>query len=169
MTDLSKSHSYKKPMTFSAMVFWTGLFGGVFWSTIGYLCYFFHLTEVRPHIILETWFSGDWRYGWGGSLLSILLLGILSAGVSFIYYGLLKKFNGKWVGMAYGLVLFFIVFFVLNPLFPGIKPIVDLSRNTLMTSICLFVLYGLFIGYSIHYEYENKKLLVKEELGSEIN
>ncbi|WP_462412178.1 YqhR family membrane protein [Neobacillus sp. Marseille-QA0830] len=169
MSDMHYNESYPKPMPFPLMVFWTGLFGGVFWSAIGYLSFFFHLTEIRPNVILEPWTTGDWKHGWIGALLSIFILGILSVGVSFVYFGLLKKYNGIWLGMVFGLVLFLIVFFVVDPLLPGMKPFVDLSRNTIISSLCLFVVYGIFIGYSIHYEYENKKLLVKEAVGSRIN
>ncbi|WP_251551343.1 YqhR family membrane protein [Neobacillus muris] len=162
MSKIRKAEYYPKAMPFPVMVFWTGLFGGVFWSAIWYISYFFHLTEIRPNGILEPWAAGDWKYGWGGSMLSILLLGIISVCVSFIYFALLRKFNGIWVGMAYGLILFLIVYFVLNPLLPGIKQITDLSRNTVITSICLFALYGIFIGYSIQYEHESRNLLDKE-------
>jgi hypothetical protein len=43
---------------------------------------------------------------------------------------------------------------VLNPIFPDMKPFLDLSRNTVITSVCIYLVYGLFIGYSINYEYE---------------
>jgi hypothetical protein len=46
------------------------------------------------------------------------------------------------------------VYLVLNPIFSEMKPFLDLSRDTVITSICLYLVYGLFIGYSINYEYE---------------
>lgn len=62
----------------------------------------------------------------------------------------------------YGIVLFFIVFFILNPLFPGIKPFTELKRDTVITSICLYIVYGIFIGYSISYEYQIKNTQNRE-------
>lgn len=157
MSKEAKKESYPKPMSSTALVFWTGLFGGIFWAIIGYFCYLFGLTEIRPNVILEPWALGYWKNEWIGTIISILFMGIFSVPVAFIYYWALKKWNGIWVGMAYGLVIFMFVFIVLNPLFSNIKPLFNLTRDTIITSVCLYLVYGLFIGYSINYEYENSK------------
>ncbi|MCL6570819.1 MAG: hypothetical protein K6T88_03940 [Bacillus sp. (in: Bacteria)] len=162
MTNEKKSGDYPKPMSLPVMVFWTGLFGGIFWATIGLVASYINFTEIRPNVILEPWTLGNWKYEWIGTVISIILIGLLSVGVAFIYYAVLKKFTGFWFGLGYGLVLFLLVFFVLNPLFPGIKPFFDLSRDTIITSICLYMVYGIFIGYSINYEFQNNKVQVKE-------
>ena len=153
---------YPRPMAFPVMIFWTGLFGGIFWSTVGYITYYFNFTEIRPNVILIPWALGDWKYGWIGTVISIVLLGIISIVVAFIYSAILKRFNGLWFGLGYGVILFFLVFLILNPLFPDIKPLFDLPRNTIITSFCLYIIYGIFIGYSISYEYQNKKVQEKE-------
>lgn len=153
-----KKSNHPKPMSIRALVFWTGLFGGVFWSGLGFLAYAFNFTDITPNIILESWVLGDWKYGWLGIVISLILFGIISIGVAYIYYGALKRLNGIWPGMIYGIALYFIVFIVLNPLFPGMGPINEFSRDTIITSICLYTIYGLFIGYSISYEYNNQRL-----------
>lgn len=155
MANIKKSGDYPVSMSFPVMVFWTGLFGGVFWGFVGWLAYYFSLTEIRPNVIIEPWMKGNWKYGSIGTVISLILMGVISVGVAFIYFALLRKLNGVWFGIAYGLILFFLVFLLLNPFLP-IKPIMDLSRDTVITSICLYILYGMFIGYSINYEYQNK-------------
>ncbi|HEY2421024.1 MAG TPA: YqhR family membrane protein [Neobacillus sp.] len=155
MDKTEEKAEYPKPMSFLTLVFWTGLFGGIFWGTIGYFAYLFSFSEIRPNVILEPWALGYWKNESLGTVISIILLGVFSIVAAFIYYAILKKFKGIWIGLGYGLVLFFLVFFVLNPLFPGIKPFANLSRDTIITSICLYMVYGLFIGYSINYEYQN--------------
>jgi hypothetical protein len=162
MANEQKETNYPKPMSFLAMVFWTGLFGGVFWGSIGYLSYIFNFTEVRPNVILEPWALGYWKNEWLGTVISIILMGIFSVGAAFFYYAFLKRFKGFWFGFGYGIALFLLVFLVLNPLFPGIKPFLDLSRDTMITSICLFIVYGIFIGYSINYEFQNNNSQKKE-------
>jgi hypothetical protein len=154
MVNEQKELNDPKSMSFSAMVFWTGLFGGVFWSSLGWLAYYFNFTEIRPNVILEPWALGYWKNEWLGTIISIIIMGIFSVGAAFIYYLVLKRFNGIWVGLGYGIVLFLLVFLVLNPLFPGIKPFFNLGRDTVITSICLYIVYGIFIGYSINYEYQ---------------
>lgn len=162
MASEKKAGKYPKPMSLPAMVFWTGLFGGVFWGTIGFFASYFNLTEIRPNIILEPWMLGNWKYGWKGTILSILIMGVLSVGAAYLYYALLKKLKSMWIGLGYGIILFLIVFVVLNPLFPGMKPIFDLSRDTILSSICLYILYGIFVGYSISYEYQNQEVQKNE-------
>lgn len=157
MAKIKKSGDYPKPMSFPVMVFWTGLFGGIFWGFIGWIAYYFSLTEIRPNVIIEPWINGNWKYGWQGTILALFLIGIISVGVAFLYFALLRTLNGLWFGMALGLILFLLVFLVLNPFFPGLKPFLDLNRDTFITSICLYVVYGIFIGYSINYEYQNQK------------
>ena len=154
MANEPKKSNYPKPMSFTALVFWTGLFGGLFWGTIGFIAYYFNFTEVRPNVILEPWALGKWKNEWLGTVISIILLGIFSVGAAFVYSIALKKFNGIWLGLGYGIVLFLLVYLILNPIFPGIKPFLDLGRDTIITTICLYLVYGLFIGYSINYEYE---------------
>lgn len=162
MSKETKKKGYPTPMSSTALVFWTGLFAGIFWGMIGYICYIFSLTEIRPNVFLEPWALGNWKNEWIGTIISILLMGVFSIPTAFIYYWALKKWNGIWLGLTYGLVIFLLVFIVLNPLFPSIKPLFDLNRDTIITSICLFLVYGLFIGYSINYEYVNTKGKEKE-------
>jgi Conserved membrane protein YqhR len=162
MNNEQKKTDYPKSMPFLAMVFWTGLFGGLFWGTLGFFAYFLNFTEISPNVILEPWALGNWKHGWLGTLISIIIMGIFSVPAAFIYYAVLKRFKGIWVGLGFGIVLFLLVFFVLNPLFPGMKPFFDLSLDTIITSLCLYIVYGIFIGYSINYEYQNNKVEDKE-------
>jgi hypothetical protein len=138
MSNQPKEEFYPKPMSSSALVFWTGLFGGMFWGTIGYISYLFGLTEIRPNVILEPWALGYWKNEGLGTLISIIFIGIISVPVAYIYYGVLKKWNGFWTGLAYGVVLLLLVFIVLNPIFPGIKPLTQMNRDTIITSVCLY-------------------------------
>jgi hypothetical protein len=147
-----EQENHEKPMSLMGLTVITGLFGGVFWSAIAYLAFVFKFTEIRPNVILEPWAIGDWKVGWLGTIISIIIIGMLSIGVALIYYFTLRKLNRLYIGIGFGLALFLLVFFVLNPIFPGIAPFKDLSRNTIVTSICFYILYGVFIGYSISYE-----------------
>ncbi|MGA9225531.1 MAG: YqhR family membrane protein [Mesobacillus sp.] len=142
----------EKPMSFLTLTIITGLFGGVFWSALAYLAYIFNFTEIRPNVILEPWALGKWKEQWLGTVISIIAIGLFSIGAALVYYSAMRKIKSIWAGAAFGLVLFLLVFYVLNPIFPGIKPFWDLSRNTLITSACFYILYGVFVGYSISYE-----------------
>jgi hypothetical protein len=153
----------EKPMSFVTMVILTGLIGGILWSGLAYFAYVFNLTEIRPNVILEPWTIGEWKENWLGTLISILLIGVISIVGALIYYAALRKFSSIWVGVAYGIVLFLLVYFVLNPIFPGISPVTELQRNTIITSLCFYILYGVFVGYSISYEESELKYKRKKE------
>ncbi|ARK31411.1 YqhR family membrane protein [Halalkalibacter krulwichiae] len=134
-----------------------GLFGGLIWSLIGYLTFYFHFIRVGPALALMPFALGDWKDTYIGQLVGVVVISILSIGVAFLYRFTLQKINKVWVGIGFGFVLWLLVFYVLNPLFPGLKSVQNLDINTIITSMCLYVLYGTFIGYSISYEYAEQR------------
>jgi Conserved membrane protein YqhR len=142
----------ERPMSLLMKVMITGFVGGVFWSLLGYLAYFFHFTEISPNMILTPWGVGDWKYGKLGNYIAIFLIGLLSILVALIYYAVLKQIKGMWGGILYGVVLWLIVFYGVNPLLPNLESVSHLERNTIITTLCLYILYGVFIGYSISFE-----------------
>lgn len=154
---------HEESMPFLIMAVLTGLIGGIVWSGIAYIGYYFHFTEIRPNIILEPWALGHWKNEWLGTVFSIFTIGILSIIPALIYYAFLRKIQKIFVGILYGIVLFLLVYFMLNPIFPGMAPIGELKRDTIVTSICIYVLFGVFVGYSISYEEEVRQLKKKHK------
>ncbi|EID45467.1 YqhR family membrane protein [Parageobacillus thermoglucosidasius] len=142
----------ERPMSLLMKAVITGFVGGVFWSLLGYLAYFFHFTEISPNMLLIPWVAGDWKYGKLGNYVAIFLIGLLSILVALIYYVVLRRIRGMWAGVLYGFILWFIVFCGLNPLFPNLESVARLERNTIITTLCLYILYGVFVGYSISFE-----------------
>ncbi|PCK20885.1 hypothetical protein CEY02_11050 [Bacillus pumilus] len=131
----------------------TGFVGGAFWGFIGFLTYMFHFSEVSPNMLLQPFVLGEWKKDGLGTFISIVLLGLLSIGAAFIYFSLLKKIKGFWMGLIYGALLWVLVFYVFNPIFPDVKQVQDLQQSTIVTTFCLYILYGMFVGYSISFEY----------------
>ncbi|MEC5422278.1 YqhR family membrane protein [Virgibacillus sp. C22-A2] len=155
------------PMSLLSRALLTGLIGGILWSIFGIVMYYFNFSEVSPKsFILRSWTTADWTNSWLGNTVTIVLVGILSILVAFIYYGLLKKINSMWVGAAFGVVLWGVIFYVLQPIFENVPLLTDLNNNTIVSTICLFILYGTFIGYSISYDYHDTK--IKEQQQTEV-
>ncbi|MFZ3590294.1 YqhR family membrane protein [Bacillus sp. DJP31] len=142
----------EQPLSPAARTAITGLFGGIFWGSLGYLCYVFSFSKIPPNVLLDPVAIGDWKEGTLSQFISVLILGLISILVAFAYFAILRKFDKLWVGLLFGLVLWGTVFFVLNPIFSGIPPFKELDLNTIVTTVCLFILYGVFIGYSISFE-----------------
>lgn len=151
-----EQNQHAKPLSPITTSVITGFFGGIFWGAVGLMAYYFNFTKIRPNTILEPWAIGDWKTSWIGTVISLLLIGVLGIVAALLYYFTLKKFQNFWVSVGYGIVLFAIVFFLLNPLFPNLDPITELDRNTIITMLCLYVLFGVFVGYSISYEYNEQ-------------
>ncbi|GAB3052125.1 YqhR family membrane protein [Virgibacillus ainsalahensis] len=142
----------------------TGFIGGILWSVLGVIMYYFNFTEIGPkHYLLRSWNTAKWTDGWLGDIISILMVGLISIAAALIYYGIFKKVNSMWMGAAYGIILWLIIFFMLQPIFTNIPPLAELSFNTIISTICLFILYGTFIGYSISYDYNDTKVKASKE------
>lgn len=138
----------------------TGFVGGIFWGALALLLHYFNFTELHPKtFILKSWVQSNWTDKWQGDIVTLLLLGLLSLVISALYYMMFRKINSMWPGVIYGLVLVFIFFVVIYPLFTEQTPLSDLKFATYTTTVCLFVLYGLFVGYSISYDYYDMKVL----------
>ncbi len=142
----------ERPMTLMQKTIIIGFVGGVFWSLIGYLAYFFHFSEISPNMILIPWVAGGWKYGKAGNYAAIVLIGLISIAAALLYYALLRNIRGMWAGGLYGAALWAVVFYLFNPLFPNVHPVADLEANTIITTLCLYILYGVFVGYSISFE-----------------
>lgn len=136
-----------------------GFVGGVFWSIIGVFVYYFNFAEVAPKtFILRSWLKTAWTDGWLGEVVSIFVCGFLSIAVAFIYYIILKKWYSMWGGVLYGILLWLLVFVVLHPIYPSIPSIQEMKLESIVSTVCLFIIYGVFIGYSIAYEYFDKRM-----------
>ncbi|VEF47823.1 integral inner membrane protein [Bacillus freudenreichii] len=158
---MEEKNYYSIPLITMAVI--TGFVAGVAGSLMGYLVHYLNFTEISPGIILAPW-SGGWKGSWAGILLAALLYGMVSIVTALLYYGTLKKRKSFWWGTAYGVVLFLIVFLVLFPLFPGTKSLLKYDINSILTGLSAFILYGVFIGYSISYEYEEFQYLKQLKL-----
>ncbi|HEK9101564.1 hypothetical protein KFD70_16695 [Bacillus pfraonensis] len=132
-----------------------GLFGGVFWGSIWYFLHVFSFTEAGPNYLLLPFALGAWKAGVWGNVLGIVCMGLLSILVAFLYKALFKRFEGILPGILYGLFWWSILFFGLGSIAPVIKNALHLPKETIVTTICIFILYGVFITYSVSFEANN--------------
>lgn len=153
----------KEPLSYGATVTAIGLFAGVFWGGIFQLFAYFNFTEIGPTFVIRTWIKADFVKGWMGVILSLVCLSLISLLLACFYSVVFRKINSYWLGAGYGLVIWAFIFLLLRPLFPGMKTVMELSFNTIITTVCLFLLYGLFVGYSISFEYHERQLEKKAQ------
>lgn len=142
----------------------TGFWGGILWSVIAVVMYYFNFIEVAPKtFFITSWTTAKWGSSWLGDIISILIASVLSVAIAFIYFGLLKKVNSKWMGLVYGLVLWGVIFYLLQPIFSMVPALTDFNKDTIISTICLFMLYGTFIGHSISFDYQSMLVDTKKQ------
>ena len=158
-----EQNKQEEPISILSRSLLTGFIGGLLGGFFGVVLYFFNFSEVAPEsYLLRSWLTAGWIDSWLGTVMSILMIGVISLLTAFIYFVLFKKVNSLWMGCAYGVVLWFIVFYIIQPIFPNIPPLAELNINTIVSTICLYILYGTFIGYSISYDYNDTLYKGKE-------
>ncbi|MBB6448915.1 magnesium-transporting ATPase (P-type) [Geomicrobium halophilum] len=151
---MASRHKEVKDWPYAVKTLVTGIVGGLFWSLIWYLAYFFNFTTVGPALFWMAWSVGDWKEQPVGQWTAIGILSLVSIIITFLYRYILARVRGMWMGIFFGAILWFLIFFVANPFIIGLEPLFDMEGTTIVTTLCLFILYGLFIGYSISYEHE---------------
>ncbi|MEK3890760.1 YqhR family membrane protein [Bacillus sp. FSL K6-3431] len=149
-----------KPMPLLILTIITGIVGGTVGTIFIYLAHYFHFTSISPAIIISP-IPGAWKAGWIGVVVTIILYNLLSILAALFYYGVLRKKTSLYWGLAYGLAIYILLFIGLPAVIPGMKPFYKLDINTILTELCFFILYGMFIGYTISYEYNEQRYLKK--------
>ncbi|MFC2948197.1 YqhR family membrane protein [Virgibacillus sediminis] len=153
----------EEPMGLLQRSLLTGFVGGILWSMISAFMYYFNFMDLSArHYLLRSWNRAGWTDTWLGEAVSILLVGLLSIGVALLYYILLKKVNSLWAGVVFGMVLWVVIFYIATPIFPNIPTVEELNLDTIVSSFCIYILYGTFIGYSISYDYHETGLKKSE-------
>lgn len=131
-----------------------GLFGGLIWSPAALVCQLLNFSSVGPSLLFSPFPIGSWKNQIGGQFLAVALLSLISIPLALIYQLALSRIKSMWVGIGFGILLWGVVFIVLRRWIPDLPPIGRIGWNTLTTTLCLFILYGLFVGYSIAFEIE---------------
>ncbi len=140
----------------------TGFFGGVFFSSLHIVSHYFHLTKV-DHIQILQFFHLDffWVKRWYGYLFFIIFSGFLSIVFALLYYFIAKQLHGWIYGAIYGLLLW-LVFVLLIPAMMKTVTFPDFLKTYMnVYYLCSFLIYGIFIGYSISYDYEMSKQYIQ--------
>ncbi|MBO9129694.1 YqhR family membrane protein [Bacillus sp. 165] len=129
-----------------------GLFGGVFWSLVWYVFHIFSFSQVGPNYLLLPFAFGNWKNGVWGQFAGVVVLSVISILLALLYGAFLKKFQGISPGIIFGLAIWAALFLGMSSFIPSLKGITDFTKETLVTTGCLYILYGVFIAYSVSYE-----------------
>jgi len=132
-----------------------GFFAGLIWGAVKMIEHYLHFTSLPPGFLVEPFFKHSFLLTWRGYLLGWVVFIMFSIAAALVYTALLVKFAGPWIGIAYGMVIWGVLFLLVGPVTGMMNWIIYLDWNTILTEACLFMLWGLFIGYSIAFEFND--------------
>lgn len=133
----------------------TGFFAGFFLSAFHIAIHYFNISKVSHEMVLNLFFiEGDWINKWYGYIFFIFFISFLSIFSAILYYLLFRKIKGCFVGFVYGVIFWMTFGFLIPLLFYNMSFSELFTSRTNVATICSFILYGIFIGYSISYDYE---------------
>lgn len=145
---------YRQLLTRTILI---GLFGGIFMIIFSYFLYIFKFIDISPKAyLIHSWTKASWTNHWPGEVGTILFALILSILSALVYFLLFKKILSISLSAVYGVVLWLLMGYLLSFIAPNIPALHTLDVDTIFSSLCLFILYGTFIGYSISFDYRQR-------------
>ncbi|RCX23133.1 membrane protein YqhR [Fontibacillus phaseoli] len=135
-----------------------GFFAGLIWGGVKGVFYYMRFTSVLPGYLVEPFFKHQFLQTQWGYYVGWLFFILFSIIATLIYTLIFRKLKGPLPGLVYGVFWWFVIFMALGPLCGMTQPIQKLSFNTGFSEFCLFLLWGLFIGYTAAQEYTNERV-----------
>ncbi|MDF2834960.1 MAG: hypothetical protein K0Q63_600 [Paenibacillus sp.] len=133
-----------------------GLFAGLIWGFIRWMLYNMKFTTEIPAFLMEPFFKHDFLVSYWGVLIGIAGFTIFSVIAALLYVLLLGKLRGPWPGVFYGLIWWALMFLAIGPLLGLTGKVNAAGWNTFFSELCIFTLWGVFIGYSIAFEFTDE-------------
>ncbi|WP_134698828.1 YqhR family membrane protein [Ammoniphilus sp. YIM 78166] len=139
-----------------------GAVGGAFWTLVGYAAYFMNFSKLGPSLFAKPFISQESLDQPFAHFMGIGVAIVFSILVSLAYVFTLAHFYSPLIGVALGGGVFLLFFYGLSPLLGLTKqPIHLIGMNTFATELCLFILWGLFIGFSLSTEFSSRDNAVR--------
>ncbi|OMF34237.1 hypothetical protein BK133_13040 [Paenibacillus sp. FSL H8-0548] len=133
-----------------------GFFAGLIWGCVRWLFYEMNFTKVMPGFAADPFFKVSFLKTAWGSVVGIGFFIILSIVAALLYKFTLGRLRGPWPGVLYGAVWWAILFIAVGPMLGIMEVISKVGWNTIYTEFCVFLLWGVFIGYSIAFEFTDE-------------
>ncbi|KAA9007495.1 hypothetical protein F4V43_03120 [Paenibacillus spiritus] len=133
-----------------------GFFAGFIWGGVHWLMAALKFTRVVPGYLGEPFLRHDFLKTTAGQLAGYLLFILFSVAATFLYVLVFRKLKGPWPGMCYGILWWAILFLAGSRIFL-LQPPMRLPWNSVICEFCLYLLWGLFIGYTAAIEFTDER------------
>lgn len=134
-----------------------GFFAGLIWGVAGCVLAFFGFTEVNTFAWAKPWLNKDLLAPWARPLAGLAVYVLFSMLAALLYALVLRKARGPWPGILFGLAWYGLFFFAIGPALGMLPPYHRLNVHTHVSEMCRFLLWGVFIGYSIALEFTDER------------
>ncbi|MFD0711035.1 YqhR family membrane protein [Paenibacillus sp. GCM10027626] len=133
-----------------------GFFAGLIWGLVRWMLYSIKFTKVIPAFLAEPFFRHQFLVsGWGHALgLGFFIL--FSIAATFLYIVVFGRLKGPWWGIIYGIAWWAVLMVAAGPLWGTMEPFNRIGYDTISTEFSVFVVWGLFIGYTIAFEFHDE-------------
>ncbi|WP_051318401.1 YqhR family membrane protein [Cohnella thermotolerans] len=141
------------PALFSMLI---GFFAGVLWGFIRWFAVGLHFTKVPQAFLADPFVRRSLLGSAGWEWIGLLLFIVMSVFAGLIYWLFFGRLSGPWPGIAFGALWWVMLFYVVGPPTGTVEAAAALGWRTLVAELCLYLVWGLFIGYSIAFEYHDE-------------
>jgi hypothetical protein len=147
-----------------------GFFAGVIWGLVRWLATGLNFTEVTQAFLLDPFVPRKVLGGFYWQASGWFMFIVMSVLAAWLYLLLLGRLQGPWPGLLFGAAWWGIFYALAGPAIGAVPPLKTIGWNSMATDFCLFLVWGLFIGYSIAFELHNeakREPATKKTKGSE--
>jgi magnesium-transporting ATPase (P-type) len=144
---------HTNPWLFSIKI---GFFAGLIWGIIRWMFYEMKFTRILPGFAADPFFKASFLKTAWGEVVGIAAFVLFSIAAALIYKVALGRLRGPWPGILYGAAWWAILFTAVGPMLGIMESVRKAGWNTLYTELCVFLLWGVFIGYSIAFEFTDE-------------
>ncbi|MDP5275683.1 YqhR family membrane protein [Chengkuizengella axinellae] len=134
-----------------------GFFAGFIWGLVHQAFYYLTFTKISSSFLAEPFFKHKFIDSWPGFFTGLLFFILFSIICAFIYTLLFSKVKGAWLGIVYGLFWWANLYLWIGPMTGMMKWINNMDINSIISGVCLFILWGIFIGYTVAIEFTNEQ------------
>ncbi|MCD9021342.1 YqhR family membrane protein [Cohnella silvisoli] len=157
-TDSNRQRSNNDPQPTNPILFSLkiGFFAGVIWGLVRWLETGLNFTRVSQAFLLDPFVQRKVLGGLYWQTAGLVMFIGMSMLAALLYVLLLKRLQGPWPGIFFGAAWWGLFYAWAGPVIGAVPPLNQIGWSSLTTDCCLFLVWGLFIGYSIAFEFHNE-------------
>lgn len=133
-----------------------GFYGGLIWGLIRWLATGLNFTNVTQAFLLDPFVPRSLLGGFYWQAAGLAMFILMSIIAALIYVTILGRFRGPWPGLLFGAAWWGLAYAFAGPIVGMVPPLNQIGWNSMITDFCLFMMWGLFIGFSIAFEFHNE-------------